>query len=166
MATIVPHEIYLLETYSSVGFLAQLRDTWGDMVRHLEDCRDQFMLNLPADYRNRPLPAQPDAVWGQHVLPNFRSTYDALCAGVIALSHGDQDGLYSAEHSIPAYMAAGMPAAKATVIVGMEDLLDENGAKYGEQTGTDAQLCLWSLIERDASATAKRAPPHGTCLDR
>lgn len=255
MSTIVPYEIYLLETFSSVAYLAQLRDTWGEMVQHLEQCLDQFMLNLPADYRNRPLPEQPDAVWGERVLPSFRSTYEALCSGVIALSHGDPDGLYSAHHpsndymgqrefsdawltavqreryrellerasrlaanicatvetfwepgvlkdpqiyadsvdlpavlpvykansgvtvktdslakhtgvylsdkenSIPVFIAKGWPAPNATVIVGMEDLLDQDGAKYGEQTDTEDQPCVWTLIERDESATARRSPP-------
>ena len=104
MSKIVAHEIYFLETFSSVAYLAQLRDTWGEMVRHLEECLDQFMLELPADYRNRQLPEQHDAVWGERVLPNFRSTYDALCSGVIALSHGDADGLYSAHHPSNDYM--------------------------------------------------------------
>lgn len=233
MATIVPHEIYLLETFSSVEYLAQLRDTWGEMVQHLEECLDRFMLNLPANYRNRPLPEQPDAVWGERVLPNFRSTYDALCSGVIALSHGDPDGLYCAnrpnndymgqreysdawlttgerdryvklleksarmasnicatvepywepgafndfqnnfgpidmpavlpayrlnpgvtvqtdgpvkqtgvylpdkENSIGAFIPTGKSAPCASVVVCMEDLLDEDGTKYGEQTETE-----------------------------
>ncbi len=261
MATINPHEIYLLETFSSVAYLAELRDTWGEMVQHLEDCLDRFMVKLPADYRRRPLPEQADAVWGERVLPNFRSTYDALCSGVIALSHGDPDGLYSAnrpnndymgqrdysdawltsaerdrylqllekaarmasnvcatvepywepgnfndfqknlgpiampavlpayrlnpavtvnadgpvvrsgvylpdkDNSIAAFVPTGKPAPFATVVVGIEDLLDENGAKYGEQTDTEDQACVWTLVERDLRATAQRSPPSLVQVD-
>jgi hypothetical protein len=235
MSTVDPHEIYLLETFSSAGYLAELRDTWGEMIQHLEQSLDRFMTKRPA---------QADAVWGDRVLPNFRSTYDALCAGVIALSHGDPDGLYSAnrpnndyigqrdysdawlssdareryrqlldtaarmagnicatvetywepgnfndfqkhfgpidmppvlpayrlnaavtvrtdapvartgvylsdkENSIAAFVTTGRPAPSATVVVGIEDLLDEQGVKYGEQAETEDQPCLWTLVER------------------
>jgi hypothetical protein len=255
MATINPQDIYLLETFSSTAYLAELRDTWDEMVQHLEDCLERFMLNLPLDYRRRPLPEQPDAVWGETVLPNFRASHEALCAGVVALSQGDASGLYSAnqpnndymgqrefsdawlsagerahyltllekaarmaanvcatvetywepgqfhdfqrqfgplamppalpayrlngaisvrtdaivarsgvyqpdlEHSIAAFLVSGNNAPHATVVVGTEDLLDETGAKYGEQTDTEEQACLWTLVERDAGAGARPQAP-------
>lgn len=96
MTKLVPQEIYLLEKFTSPQYLAELRDTWGDLIKHLEQCLDQFMVNLPSNYRNRPLPEQPDAVWGERILPNFRETFQGLCSGVISLSHGDIKALRSA----------------------------------------------------------------------
>lgn len=91
-----PQEISLLEKYTSLDYMAQLRDTWGEMVTHLEECLSRFMLSLPDNYRNLPLPEQPDRSWGERILPNFRSTFDHLCSGVIAVSHGDVTGLREA----------------------------------------------------------------------
>ena len=94
MATpINPQEIYLLERYTSLEYLGELRDAWEAMIKHVEHCLDGFMRNLPPDYRRRPLHEQPDAVWGQRVLPNFRDTFKSLCDGYIQLSHGDVVGL-------------------------------------------------------------------------
>ena len=255
MTTIVPREIYLLETFSSVEYLTELRDTWGEMVIHLEGCLERYMSNLPADYRNLPRPEQPDVVWGERVLPNFRATYDSLCSGVISLSHGEARGLYSAHgpnndfmgqreysdtwltsaerdrygtllaksarmagnicatvepyweprdfenfqrhfgpidmpaalpayrlnrgvtvtsegtvkrngvylpdqgKSIAAFIHTEQPAPYATVLIGIQDILDENGTKYDERTETKEQPCVWTLVERDLSATAIRAAP-------
>lgn len=88
-----PQEIYLLKRYISLDYFGERRDTWGEMIKHLERCLDQFMQNLPLDYRNRPLPEQPDAVWGERVLPNFRDTFHHLCNGYIQISHNDFGGL-------------------------------------------------------------------------
>ena len=93
MSKINPTEIYLLQAYSSPEYFAKMRDIWGEMVEHLEACLRDFMLNLPADYRSRQLPEQPDIVWGERVLPNFRDTYQGLCDGYIKLTHGDYSGL-------------------------------------------------------------------------
>lgn len=93
MTSLNPQEIYLLERYSSVEYFRELRDTWGNMVTHVESALDKFMHNLPLDYRNRPLPEQPDAVWGEQVLPNFRETYQSLCDGLTLLINGDLNGL-------------------------------------------------------------------------
>jgi hypothetical protein len=90
---IIPQEIYLLERYVSAEYFSGLRDTWGELINHVERCLDNFMANLPSNYRSRALPEQPDAVWGQLVLPNFRSTYQSLCEGYIQLTHGDISGL-------------------------------------------------------------------------
>jgi hypothetical protein len=91
-----PQEIYLLERYTSLEYFAKLRDTWGEMVSHVENTLARFMQNLPPDYRSRPLPEQPDIVWGEHVLPNFRDSFQSLCSGFIKLSHGDMAGLHAA----------------------------------------------------------------------
>jgi hypothetical protein len=94
-----PQEIYLLERYVSVEYFGKLRDSWGEMVSHLERCLDNFMLNLPSDYRERPRPEQPDVVWGERVVPNFRTTLQKLCDGLIELPNGNFAGLkYS--HSV------------------------------------------------------------------
>lgn len=88
-----PQEIYLLERYISAEYFCELRDTWSQMVAHVESCLDSFMRNLPKDYRKRSLPEQPDIVWGHRVLPNFRSTLQGLNTGFIMLTHGDFKGL-------------------------------------------------------------------------
>lgn len=85
----IPVEIYLLEKFSSVDYLAELRDTWGEMVTHVDECLERFMLNLPPDYRNWPVSEQPDLVWGERILPNFQDTFQGLSTGVIKVSHGE-----------------------------------------------------------------------------
>lgn len=87
------HEIYLLENYISLEYFGELRDTWAAMVEHLENCLDVYMRNLHPNYRSQPLSAQPDIVWGNRVLPNFRSTLQGLNQGFILLTHGDFEGL-------------------------------------------------------------------------
>jgi hypothetical protein len=91
--SINPQEIYLLERYVSLDYFCKLRDTWAKMVGHLESCLNAFVQDLPTDYRKRKLPEQPDIVWGQRVLPNFRDTLQSLNTGFILLSHGDFKGL-------------------------------------------------------------------------
>lgn len=90
MATpLIPQEIYLLERFCSLERFERMRDAWAAMVKHAEDCLQRFMANLPPDYRSRPLWNQPDAVWGERVLPNFRNTLQRLNGAYIRLSHGD-----------------------------------------------------------------------------
>ena len=86
-------EVYLLEKYVSLEYFGELRDTWTMMVKHLEICLDAYMRNLHANYRSKPLPEQPDIVWGNRVLPNFRESLQGLHQGVILLTHGDFKGL-------------------------------------------------------------------------
>lgn len=94
MATqINPQEIYLLERYSSLDYFRELRDTWEKMVRHVESCLQLYLSNLPPKYRSTPLSEQPDIVWEQRILPNFRDTLEGLYTGFIMLSHGDANGL-------------------------------------------------------------------------
>jgi hypothetical protein len=88
-----PQEVYLLERYISLDYFGELRETWAEMIKHVESCLESFMLNLAANYRSRPLPEQPDIVWGELVLPNFRQTLQNLNTGFILLSHGDVNGL-------------------------------------------------------------------------
>jgi len=92
-APLIPQEIYLLERYTSLEYYAQMHDAWEAMLKHVEGLLDRFMRNLPADYRKRTQPNQPDIVWGQLVLPNFRSTMQSLYDGYIRLSHGDYSAL-------------------------------------------------------------------------
>ncbi|WP_235499538.1 hypothetical protein [Frateuria sp. Soil773] len=66
------------------------------MVNYVEDCLDRFMYKLPPAYRNRPLPEQPDIVWGQRVLPNFLNTQQGLWNAYIKLTHGDYEMLNAA----------------------------------------------------------------------
>ncbi|MQA36757.1 hypothetical protein [Rugamonas aquatica] len=88
-----PQEIFLIERYISVAYFGQLRDVWGEMIRHIEKCLDNYMARLSLEYRNRPLPEQPDVVWGERVLPNFRNTFQELSDGYILLSSGSLNGL-------------------------------------------------------------------------
>lgn len=92
-ANINPQEIYLLERYTSLEYFGEMRDTWDAMIKHVERCLDDFMRKLPHDYRKRPLPEQPDAVWGEHVLPNFRGSLQRLNRGFIMTSHGNINGI-------------------------------------------------------------------------
>jgi hypothetical protein len=94
MATpLIPQEIFLLERYTSVEYFEKLRDTWAEMIAHLDRCLDEFMRNLPLDYRARSLPEQPDAVWGERVIPNFRDTLQSLNDGYVKLVAADFTGL-------------------------------------------------------------------------
>jgi hypothetical protein len=94
MATpLIPQEIYLLEQFCSLERFGKMRDAWAEMLKHAEDCLQRFMRQLPPDYRSRPLPQQPDMVWGDRVLPNFRNTLRGLNDGYIRLSHGDLSAL-------------------------------------------------------------------------
>lgn len=86
-------EIFLLERYISADYFCELRDTWAEMIKHLNGCLNGFMKNLPKNYRARALPEQPDAVWGQRVIPNFQRTLEGLHSGYILLTHGDLEGL-------------------------------------------------------------------------
>ncbi|MDQ0044765.1 hypothetical protein [Variovorax boronicumulans] len=90
---LIPQEIYLLERYSSLDYFGEMRDAWASMVKAAEEALDQFMRKLPLDYRRRDLSRQPDIVWGERVLPNFRSTLESLNTGYILLSRGDLSAL-------------------------------------------------------------------------
>lgn len=97
MATpLIPQEIFLLERYTSIEYFGRLRDTWAEMIAHLDRCLDEFMRNLPLDYRARSLPEQPDAVWGERVIPNFRDTLQSLNDGHIKLGAADFTGFQHA----------------------------------------------------------------------
>jgi hypothetical protein len=90
MATpLVPQEIYLLERYISLAYFTEMRDAWAKMLEAAEKALVHFELHLPPDYRNSPLPKQPDIVWGERVLPNFRSTLESLNEGLVLLSGGN-----------------------------------------------------------------------------
>jgi hypothetical protein len=94
MATpLIPQEIYLLERYTSLAYFEVVRDAWELVVKAAEDALAAFMLNLPPDYRSRPLYDQPDRIWGEHILPRMRNTLTALHTGCIRLSRGDWEVL-------------------------------------------------------------------------
>jgi hypothetical protein len=90
---LIPQEIFLLERYSSLDYFGQMRDAWAEMIKTAEQELQQFMTRLPPDYRTRHLSLQPDIVWGERVLPNIRSTLQALNIGYTRISHGDLDAL-------------------------------------------------------------------------
>ncbi len=88
-------ECYLLERYTSVEYYSGVVDAWEAMVRHVETLLDQYMHHLPAGYRKRPRPKQPDIVWGERVLPNFRDTLQIMRKRLIRFQHGDWDAYSS-----------------------------------------------------------------------
>ena len=90
---LIPQEIYLLERFCSLERYADMRDAWQAMLNHAEDMLRRFMQQLPPRYRKRALPEQPDIVWGERVLPNFRDTMQILNDGYIQLAHGDYEAL-------------------------------------------------------------------------
>jgi hypothetical protein len=90
---ITPQEIFLLERYVSADYFGELCDIWRRMISTVESSLETFMSNLPLDYRNRPQSEQPDVVWGERVLPNFRNTFQALCEGYLNLTDGKISGL-------------------------------------------------------------------------
>ncbi|MEO6853752.1 MAG: hypothetical protein ABI410_07005 [Rhodoferax sp.] len=94
MATpLIPQEIYLLERYSFLDYYRDMVDAWAKMLAAAEQALQQFMLKLPSDYRSRHLSNQPDIVWGERVLPNFRSTLASLDDGYVLLKRGDLSAL-------------------------------------------------------------------------
>ena len=101
MATpLIPQEIYLLERYVSTDYFDEMRDAWAAMVTHAERCLDAFVHDLPLDYRKRQLSEQPDIVWGERVLVNFRHTRDCLDRGFIELTHGHMESLAYASNVV------------------------------------------------------------------
>lgn len=66
------------------------------MVKHADHCLDVFVHDLPRDYRKRTLPYQPDIVWGERVLVNFRDTLDVLNNAFVRLTPGDMAALQAA----------------------------------------------------------------------
>ncbi|MCO8100550.1 hypothetical protein [Acinetobacter indicus] len=88
-----PQEIYLLERYSSAEYFSELVDAFKNMLDAAENALELFMQDLPYDYRNRHISQQPDVVWGEHVLPNFRSTFESLNYGYKRLLDGDLSAL-------------------------------------------------------------------------
>ncbi|UCV04956.1 hypothetical protein [Dechloromonas denitrificans] len=92
-APLIPQEIYLLERYSSLDYFGQMRDAFEACVKAAENALGEFMKHLPPDYRNQPLWKQPDAVWGERVIPNLQFSLQGVFNGYIRLSHGDFEGL-------------------------------------------------------------------------
>lgn len=88
-----PQEIYLLERYSSAEYFKELVEAFQNMLDAAERALDIFMSDLPYDYRDRHISEQPDVVWGELVLPNFRSTMDSLHYGYKELLEGDLSAL-------------------------------------------------------------------------
>ena len=88
-----PQEIYLLEHYSSAEYFKTMLDAYTNMVAAAEKALDIFMQDLPYNYRDQHISQQPDVVWGEHVLPNFRSTLESLYYGYERLLEGDLSAL-------------------------------------------------------------------------
>ncbi|HDK8956710.1 TPA: hypothetical protein PVK16_003575 [Acinetobacter baumannii] len=91
-----PQEIYVLERYSSPAYFEELVIAFKNMLDAAENALELFMQDLLYDYRDRHISQQPDVVWGEHVLPNFRSTMQSLHYGYKRLLGGDLSALQSA----------------------------------------------------------------------
>ena len=100
-----PQEIYLLERYSSAEYFKQLVDAFKNMLDAAERALDVFILDLPDNYRDRHISEQPDVVWGEMVLPNFRSTMDSLSYGYQRLLEGDLSALQYAGNVLTDFRA-------------------------------------------------------------
>lgn len=92
-APLIPQEIYLLERYRSLDYFGAMRDHFAAMVKAANDALAEFMQHLPPDYRSRHLSEQPDAVWGERVIPNMQWVLDGLNKGYVYLSHGNLNAL-------------------------------------------------------------------------
>jgi hypothetical protein len=90
---LIPQEIYLLERYSSLEYFGPMRDEFATCVKAAENALAEFMKHLPPDYRSQPLWKQPDAAWGETVIPNLQWALQGLNEGYIYLSRGDADAL-------------------------------------------------------------------------
>ena len=88
-----PQEIYLLERYSSAEYFKAMLDSYANMVSAAEKALDIFMQDLPYNYRNQSISQQPDVVWGEHVLPNFRSTLEGLHITYNRLLKGETEAI-------------------------------------------------------------------------
>jgi hypothetical protein len=104
-APLIPQEIFLLERYSSPEYFRELRDAFKAMVTAAEDALAEFMTQLPPDYRSQPLYLQPDAVWGERVIPNLQWTLKGLEEGYNRLLAGDHDALGQAGNVGTAFTA-------------------------------------------------------------
>ena len=88
-----PQEIYLLERYSSAEYFKAMLDAYANMVAAAEKALDIFMQDLPYNYRDQPISQQPDVVWGEHILPNFRSTLEGLHTTYKRLLEGEKEAI-------------------------------------------------------------------------
>lgn len=88
-----PQEIYLLERYSSAEYFNELVDAFKNMLDTAENALELFMQDLSYDYRDNHISQQPDVVWGELVLPNFRSTLESLHYGYKRLLDGELSAL-------------------------------------------------------------------------
>ncbi len=88
---LIAHDIYVMEQFLKPERIKMIRDIWKEMLDYLESLLDRFMNDLPPDYRNRSLPEQPDIVWGERVIPNFRSTMEWLNESYIQRLNNDFD---------------------------------------------------------------------------
>ncbi|QSG84941.1 hypothetical protein [Acinetobacter indicus] len=103
-----PQEIYLLERYSSAEYFKELVDAFEQTLTAAERALELFMSDLPYDYRDRHISEQPDVVWGEHVLPNFRSTMTSLQYAYRRLLDGDLSALQYAGNVITDFRAQGV----------------------------------------------------------
>lgn len=85
-------ECFLLERYTSLEYYAHMRDAFEAAVRYAEGLLERYVQHLPEGYRRQHQSKQPDIVWGNIVLPNFRDALQNIFEGYIQFSHGDWYG--------------------------------------------------------------------------
>ncbi len=141
-APLIPQEIYLLERYSSSDYFEKLVDAFAGCVTAGEDALAKFMLKLPPDYRSRPLWLQPDATWGETVLPNLRSTLASLNRGLVQISGGDFNGLAFAGNV-------------STDFAALARDYDDEWMSEPESSEFDARMRLARKLARNIFATAQ-----------
>lgn len=93
-------EVFLLERYSSVEYYESLVNSWDEMIDFVESLLKKFVLSLPNNYRDRTQSNQPDIVWGDRVIPNFKFTLEDLKDGLIAVRSGNILGLQKSANVI------------------------------------------------------------------
>jgi len=104
-AALIEQEIYLLERYSSLDYFGTMRDHFATMLKASNNALTEFMAKPPPDYRSRHLSQQPDAVWGERIIPNLQWVLDGLNEGYILLSHGDLNALGQANNVTSSFTA-------------------------------------------------------------
>lgn len=134
-------------------------NAWAKMVAVAEEALRQFTLNLPPDLRSRPLYDQHDIVWGERVLPNFRSTLASVDAGYIMLKSGDLSALgfggnvKSAVRSSMEYLDDWMPAGMSAEFNRWQD-----EASYRASNLSITEMAQWDRNDLTTDYNKARGP--------
>lgn len=86
---LIAQEIWLLEHYVEPSYCARVVQAWTQMIVVAEAAYDDYMRHIPSNYRQREISEQVDIVWGNRVLPNFRSSLNYLQTAYARILQGD-----------------------------------------------------------------------------